>query len=145
VTDDTGAFCRHARPRRPGRSAGPLTGLTFAAKDIIAIEGVTPCFGNPTWLDTHCPAARDAHSIGLLLEAGANLDGITITDELALSLTGENPHYVIISRRSKCRFPLLVSFPDVLTRSDALCLTRCHLASVSVSCHFFRTCPHSHP
>ena len=93
MTDDTGAFCRHARPRRPGRSAGPLTGLTFAAKDIIAIEGVTPCFGNPTWLHTHFPAARDAHSISLLLHAGANLDGITITDELALSLTGENPHY----------------------------------------------------
>ena len=86
MTDDTGAFCRHARPRRPGRSAGPLTGLTFAAKDIIAIEGVTPCFGNPTWLHTHFPAARDAHSISLLLHAGANLDGITITDELALSL-----------------------------------------------------------
>jgi len=80
MTDDTGAFCRHARPRRPGRSAGPLTGLTFAAKDIIAIEGVTPCFGNPTWLHTHFPAARDAHSISLLLHAGANLDGITITD-----------------------------------------------------------------
>jgi len=93
MTDDTGAFCRHARPRRPGRSAGPLTGLTFAAKDIIAIEGVTPCFGNPTWLHTHFPAARDAHSISLLLHAGANLDGITIADELALSLTGENPHY----------------------------------------------------
>ena len=91
MTDDTGAFCRHARPRRPGRSAGPLTELTFAAKDIIAIEGVTPCFGNPTWLHTHFPAARDAHSISLLLHAGANLDGITITDELALSLTAPRP------------------------------------------------------
>jgi amidase len=93
MTDETGAFCRHAHPRRTGRSAGPLTGLTFAAKDVIAVEGVIPCFGNPSWLQTHSPAARDARSISLLLDAGANLDGVTVTDELALSFTGENPHY----------------------------------------------------
>jgi amidase len=93
MIDDTNAFCQHAHPRRTGRSAGPLTGLTFAAKDIIEVEGVTACFGNPTWLQTHPPATRDARSISLLLDAGANLDGVTVTDELALSLTGENPHY----------------------------------------------------
>jgi hypothetical protein len=37
-----------------------------------------------------------------------------------------------------CRFPNLVSYRDVLTSRDADCLTRCHLASVSDSCHFFR-------
>lgn len=93
MTDDTSAFCHHAHPRRTGRSSGPLAGLTFAAKDIIAVEGVISCFGNPSWLQTHPPAQRDARSISLLLDAGANLDGITVTDELALSLTGENPHY----------------------------------------------------
>jgi amidase len=59
----------------------------------MAVEGIISCFGNPSWLHTHTPAARDARSISLLLDAGANLDGITVTDELALSLTGENPHY----------------------------------------------------
>ena len=37
------------------------------------------------------------------------------------------------------RFPNRVSYGDRLTCCDALCLTRCHLASVSDSCHFFRT------
>ena len=32
-----------------------------------------------------------------------------------------------------------VSYSDRLTCCDARCLTRCHLASVSDSCHFFRT------
>jgi hypothetical protein len=38
-----------------------------------------------------------------------------------------------------CRFPNRVSYGDRLTCCDARCLTRCHLASVSDSCHFFRT------
>jgi amidase len=88
MTDETGAFCRHAHPRRTGRSAGPLTGLTFAAKDVIAVEGVIPCFGNPSWLQTHSPAARDARSISLLLDAGANLDGVTVTDGVGSELHG---------------------------------------------------------
>ena len=32
-----------------------------------------------------------------------------------------------------------MSYSDRLTCCDARCLTRCHLASVSDSCHFFRT------
>jgi hypothetical protein len=38
-----------------------------------------------------------------------------------------------------CRFRNRVSYGDRLTCCDARCLTRCHLASVSDSCHFFRT------
>src|SRR6476660_6440772 len=38
-----------------------------------------------------------------------------------------------------CRFAYSVSSDCLLTSSDASCLTRCHLASVSYSCHFFRT------
>jgi amidase len=93
MTNETGAFCTHAHPERKGRSGGPLDGLVFAVKDIIAVEGVTACYGNPTWLATHAPSPRDARAVSLLLAAGANLDGITLTDEMALSLTGENAHY----------------------------------------------------
>ena len=40
---------------------------------------------------------------------------------------------------SSCSFSNRVSYSDPLTCRDVRCLTRCHLASVSDSCHFFRT------
>ena len=46
---------------------------------------------------------------------------------------------VIFFRRGSCSFSNRVSYSDRLTCCDARCLTRCHLASVSDSCHFFRT------
>jgi len=91
--DRVGAFCRHDRPRVAGAAGGRLGGLTFAAKDVFAVRGITACFGNPTWHATHSPASRHAPAIEALLDAGATLAGVTITDELALSLTGENAHY----------------------------------------------------
>jgi hypothetical protein len=42
-------------------------------------------------------------------------------------------------RGSKCRFSNRVSPRVPLTRGDAGCLTRCHRAFVSNSCHFFGT------
>jgi amidase len=96
VGDTVGAFCSHATHARvglAGASTGPLSGLTFAVKDVFAIEGVTACCGNPTWLATHAPATRTAGPVVRLLTAGARLAGLTVTDELALSLTGENHHY----------------------------------------------------
>ena len=39
----------------------------------------------------------------------------------------------------RCSFSNRVSYDGRLTWCDARCLTRCHLASVSDSCHFFRT------
>jgi amidase len=86
-------FCLHDRVRIAGVPRGPLAGMTFAAKDLFAVQGVTACFGNPTWLSTHAPAAHTAPAVASLLEAGASLVGLTVTDELALSLTGENAHY----------------------------------------------------
>ena len=92
--DDTvGAFCRHDRVAIAGAADGPLRGLTFAAKDVFAVAGVAACFGNPTWRETHPRATRTAPAIDACLRAGANLVGVTVTDELALSLTGENHHY----------------------------------------------------
>jgi amidase len=87
------AFCPHDRVERRGSERGPLAGLSFAVKDVFAVEGVAGCYGNPRWLEAHAPAAHTAPALGQLLAAGARLTGITITDELALSLTGENAHY----------------------------------------------------
>ena len=88
-----GAFCAHDRIRIAGAARGPLVGLTFAAKDLFAVAGVAACCGNPTWRETHPAATTTATAIAALLDAGATLVGLTITDELALSLTGENVHY----------------------------------------------------
>jgi len=93
AADPVGAFCRHDRVRIAGTPGGPLAGTTFAAKDLFDVAGIVACCGNPTWRDTHAPAARTAPAITALLDAGATLVGLTITDELALSLTGENHHY----------------------------------------------------
>ncbi|HSS38685.1 MAG TPA: amidase family protein, partial [Polyangia bacterium] len=87
------AFCQHDRVHLTGAATGPIAGLTFAAKDVFAVAGATACFGNPTWLATHRPASRTAPAVARLVGAGATLVGLTITDELALSLTGENAHY----------------------------------------------------
>ncbi len=74
-------------------ASGRLSGLTFAVKDLIDVAGSVTGSGNPDWLKTHAPASRSAPSVEQLLAAGAQLDGKTITDELAFSLEGVNAHY----------------------------------------------------
>ena len=91
--DPCGAFCRDTHVALAGAPGGPLAGLRFAAKDIFDIEGHCTGFGNPTWLETHGPAEATASAVQVLLDAGADLAGKTLTDELAYSLTGENLHY----------------------------------------------------
>lgn len=77
----------------PPTAAGPLSGTSFAVKDVFDIAGLRTGFGNPDWLATHAPATRTASLVTRLRAAGAHLVGKTITDELTYSLTGENPHY----------------------------------------------------
>jgi hypothetical protein len=45
------------------------------------------------------------------------------------------------SLRTHCRFSNSVSSDEASTSSDASRLTRCHLAAVSYSCHFFPNYP----
>jgi amidase len=91
--DKLGAFCRHTHVAMKGAAAGPLAGRTFAAKDIYDVAGQKTGFGSPDWLRTHEPAARTAPAVQALLDAGAELVGKTLTDEMAWSLAGENAHY----------------------------------------------------
>ena len=93
TANDINAFCTHDSVRFDGAPGGPLAGLTFAAKDIFDIRGRTACCGNPDWLATHAPAERTAPAIEALLATGATLVGTTITEELVMGLTGENPFY----------------------------------------------------
>lgn len=87
------AFVPDSIAHLPGSDHGPLTGLTFAAKDIFDIEGhVTGC-GNPHWRATHGPAESNAWVVQQLVDAGAAMIGKTITDELTRGIFGENMHY----------------------------------------------------
>lgn len=91
--DPLGAFSRENHAALSGSGSGPLAGLTFAAKDVFHIEGFRTGFGQPDWLATHEPATETARVVQQLLDAGADMRGRTLTDELAYSLTGENVHY----------------------------------------------------
>src|SRR6266705_2536000 len=73
--------------------SGPLDGLRFGIKDTIDVAGFKTGCGNPTWRDSHPAAVVHAVCVEQLLRAGARCVGKTISDELALSLLGENYFY----------------------------------------------------
>ena len=85
-----GAFVPGDPVHCEGSPAGPLAGMTFAAKDLFDIAGLVTGCGNPDWARTHEPAARHAWAVQSLLDAGAALRGRTITDEISLGLLGRN-------------------------------------------------------
>ena len=91
--DPLGAFCKENHVALAGAPEGPLSGLTFAAKDVFDVAGSRTGFGNPTWLNTHSPAESTAPAVQRVLDAGACLVGKTLTDELTYSLSGQNAHY----------------------------------------------------
>ncbi len=76
-----------------GSGDGPLSGLTFAAKDIFDVEGHVTGAGNPDWKRSHGPAERTAWTVQALIDAGATLVGKTHTDELTRGILGQNPHF----------------------------------------------------
>ncbi len=94
VTNDPyNAFCRDSDAFLAGAPGGPLSGLTFAAKDIFDVAGHVTGGGNPDWKATHPPAHRTAWVVQTLVDAGATMAGKTITDELTRGIFGENAHY----------------------------------------------------
>ena len=93
MQDRLGAFCTDQNVCIPGCVSGPLSGLTFAAKDVFDVSGYPTGAGNPDWLRTHPIATHTASAVQNLLNAGATLTGKTHTDELTYSLNGENYHY----------------------------------------------------
>jgi amidase len=76
--------------RIEGRPGGPLSGLTFAAKDLFDVAGHPTGGGNPDWARQHPVPERHAWAVGALLDAGATLVGKTVTDEVSLGILGEN-------------------------------------------------------
>jgi aspartyl-tRNA(Asn)/glutamyl-tRNA(Gln) amidotransferase subunit A len=75
------------------RSASPLEGVPYFAKDLFDVAGV-PTFAGSTFLPEVRPTPRDDGAlVRALASAGAVLAGKTHTHEFAYGVTGENPHY----------------------------------------------------
>lgn len=91
--DDINAFVPGPRVRFEGRPGGPLSGLTFAAKDLFDVAGHPTGGGNPDWARSNPVPTRHAWAVQRLLDAGATLIGKTITDEVSLGIVGENAFY----------------------------------------------------
>jgi amidase len=91
--DEINAFVPGPRIRIAGRAGGPLAGLSFAAKDLFDVAGHPTGGGNPDWARAHPVPERHAWIVQKLLDAGADLVGKTITDEVSLGIMGENAFY----------------------------------------------------
>ncbi len=87
-----GAFLPGPRLSWPGAPGGPLSGLSFAAKDLFDVAGHPTGAGNPDWARGRPLPARHAWAVRTLLESGASLVGKTVTDEVSLGILGFNPH-----------------------------------------------------
>lgn len=86
-----GAFVAGPRIFVKGQESGVLAGLSFAAKDLFDVKGVPTGAGNHDWPSGRPLPTRHAWAVQTLLDAGANLVGKTITDEVSLGILGENP------------------------------------------------------
>lgn len=93
INDTLNAFVEHGHVEQPPTQQGPLSGTTFALKDLFDLAGVPTGAGNPQWLATHPVPTKSSPIVDRLLGAGATLVGKTHTDEIAWSLNGENVHY----------------------------------------------------
>ncbi len=106
LNDTLDAFCTDTEAYLEGAPGGPLSGLTFAAKDIFDVAGHVTGGGNPDWKATHPPAERTAWIIQTLVDAGATMVGKTHTDELTRGILGENAHYgTPVNTRAPDRVP----------------------------------------
>lgn len=106
IEDSLNAFCQDSDAYLQGAQDGPLSGLSFAAKDIFDVAGYVTGNGNPDWKAAHEAATKTAWAVQVLVEAGATMVGKTITEELTWGLTGENTHYGIpVNPRAPDRIP----------------------------------------
>lgn len=69
----------------------PLGGIPLAVKDLIDVAGLPSAAGSPHFFGQQ-PALKDAPAVAKLRAAGALLLGKTNTHEIALGITGINPH-----------------------------------------------------
>ena len=71
-----------------GSGEGSLRGRTFVAKDLFSLAGHRSSFGHEHWRSTHPAATATSPILTRMLDAGADLVGLTKMDQLAYSLIG---------------------------------------------------------
>ena len=76
--------------RLSGQPGGALSGLRFVAKDLFDVAGQPTGGGNPDWSRLRPLPTLHAWAVRTLLDAGADLVGKSITDEISLGILGEN-------------------------------------------------------
>ena len=92
-SDPVHAFVDYRDVDVPHSASGPLSGLTFAVKDIYDVAFYPTGCGSPEKTAEDPVPTRHAACVAKLLEAGAAFVGKTHTAELAFSLDGRNEHY----------------------------------------------------
>ena len=123
MRDTVNAFVSGTSVRIDGTPGGPLSGLTFAAKDLFDVAGHPTGGGNPDWAAYNPVPTRHAWAVQTLLDAGADLIGKTITDEVSLGILGENES---TARRSTAPRPTV--FRAVALRLAAVAAGLCDTA-----------------
>ena len=93
VHDTARAFMPYPETPVPNAGSGPLSGLSFAVKDLFDVAGYPTSGGQPFVLALSGIKTRTAPTVQKLLDAGARFVGKTITDELAFSMNGQNAHF----------------------------------------------------
>lgn len=93
MDDPARAFMPYPAVPVPNAPTGPLTGLSFAVKDLFDVAGYPTGGGSPLLLATSGIRTQTAPVVRTLLDAGARFVGKTHTDELAFSMNGRNAHF----------------------------------------------------
>lgn len=93
IHDTARAFLPYPDAPVPHASTGPLSGLTFAAKDLFDVAGYPTGGGQPFVLAMSGIKTTHADAVRKLLDAGARFVGKVVTDELAFSMNGNNAHF----------------------------------------------------
>lgn len=93
ANDPVHAFVDYPDVPVENAASGPLSGLTFAVKDIYDVAGYVTGCGSPEKRAESAPATAHAPVVAALLAAGARYVGKTHTAELAFSIDGRNEHF----------------------------------------------------